>query len=208
MRAPLLLLYFVPPSPQEHPSLTAGSRSAMAAAASPRSGETTPESANQTHHHSLHTSISPIDLPNLAPHHGNPFFSGDLTLLDGGASRLKTTASWRRWSMERLGTLKIDRERAGGAVYARNRTEIERGRRISVKIRELELGEKVSGRMTMSCTEQYLFKFLPPSGPPPHACMLAAGTHPNRRVALVQIVAARCTEPDEHELGSVSVPLS
>jgi len=107
--------------------------------------------------------------------------------------------------MERLGTLKIDRERAGGAVYARNRTEIERGRRISVKIRELELEEKVSGRMTMSCTEQYLFKFLPPSGPPPHAFMLAAGTHPNRRVALVQIVAARCTEPDEHELGSLSL---
>ena len=70
------------------------------------------------------------------------------------------------------------------------------------------VGGKVSGRMTISCTEQYLFKFLPPSGPPPHACMLAAGTHPNRRVALVQIVAARCTEPDEHELGSVSVPLS
>jgi len=67
-----------------------------------------------------------------------------------------------------------------------------------VKIRELELGGKVSGR-------KYLFKFLPPSGPPPHACMLAAGTHPNRRVALVQIVAARCTEPDEHELGSVLI---
>jgi len=63
----------------------------------------------------------------------------------------------------------------------------------------------VSGRMTISCTEQYLFKFLPPSGPPPHACMLAAGTHPKRRVALVQIVAARCTEPDEHELGSLSL---
>ena len=31
MRAPLLLLYFVPPSPQEHPSLLAGSRAARAA---------------------------------------------------------------------------------------------------------------------------------------------------------------------------------
>ena len=183
MRAPLLLLYFVPPSPQEHPSLLAGSRATMAAAASPRSGETTPESANQTHHHSLHTSISPIDLPNLAPHHGNPFFSGDLTLLDGGDPRLKTTVSWGLWSMERLGTLKIDRGKAGGAAFARNRTEIERGRRISMKTRELELGKKMSGRMTMSCPEQYLFKFLPPSGPPLPACVLASGTSLNRRVA-------------------------
>ena len=81
MRAPLLLLYFVPPSPQEHPSLLAGVAPPWPRRRARVPARTRPESANKRLIHHLRPLNHLLDKPSTTQNPGDLGLTGDLAPL-------------------------------------------------------------------------------------------------------------------------------